>query len=222
MAGFGPPNVRGEGETNRPRRRKPRNRNAASAGTVRPIGRRLWASLAQTAGIGDPAAPPALAGAAQCGVRAGRDGPASGLQPYRPPSRDRPPRQADGRTAKKDALRRCITTMGHRHVRVRQRADRYAHRAPMQGKMCPPAPVPSRPPRSVRGLRRRLFAPGTRAPDPARHGLVALALPTGKHLSSEPGKVTANDGKKAIFGVPAHCVSQPHRGFSPPFRRYSG
>jgi hypothetical protein len=47
------------------------------------------------------------------------------------------PGKRAGQTAKKDALRRCITTMGHRHVRVRQRADRYAHRAPLQGEIVP-------------------------------------------------------------------------------------
>jgi hypothetical protein len=38
-----------------------------------------------------------------------------------------------GRAAKKDALRRCITTMGHRHVRVRRDPDRYAHLTVTQG-----------------------------------------------------------------------------------------
>src|SRR5437588_5144627 len=38
-----------------------------------------------------------------------------------------------GRAAKKDALRRCITTMGHRHVRVRRDPDRYADLPATQG-----------------------------------------------------------------------------------------
>src|SRR5438309_1052919 len=38
-----------------------------------------------------------------------------------------------GRAAKKDALRRCITTMGHRHVRVRREPDRYADPPGTQG-----------------------------------------------------------------------------------------
>src|SRR5215469_10748652 len=40
-----------------------------------------------------------------------------------------------GRAAKKDALRRCITTMGHRHVRVRREPDRYAYLAATQGRI---------------------------------------------------------------------------------------
>jgi hypothetical protein len=40
-----------------------------------------------------------------------------------------------GRAAKKDALRRCITTMGHRHVRVRRDPDRYAHLLATQGEI---------------------------------------------------------------------------------------
>ena len=77
-----------------------------------------------------------------------------------------PSRQRAGRTAKKDALRRCITTMGHRHVRVRQRADRYAHCAPMQGEMYRSDAGRVSAPAVGSGARRRLFAPGTRVPLP--------------------------------------------------------
>ena len=78
----------------------------------------------------------ARAGGCRGGRRQGRAlRPSSGLQPYRPPSRDRPHERWDGRTAKKDALRRCITTMGHRHVRVRQRPDRYAAIRRMQAEI---------------------------------------------------------------------------------------
>src|SRR4051794_3533562 len=57
-----------------------------------------------------------------------------------------------GRAAQKDALRRCITTMGHRHVRVRQRVDRYAHPTAMQGETAPGEQDRSAAARQVRSL----------------------------------------------------------------------
>ena len=58
-----------------PRRRKPGNETQRAPGgsAVRAAPRGVGS--AQTAWIGDPAAPPTQAGAAENGVRAGRDGP---------------------------------------------------------------------------------------------------------------------------------------------------
>ena len=109
-------------------------------GPIRPCIRAAPSSgvgSAQTAWIDGPAAPPAQAGAAEDGVRAGRYGPDRDCNHIDLPLGTGPIGKWPGRTAKKDALRRCITTMGHRHVRVRQRADRYAHPAPMQGEIAP-------------------------------------------------------------------------------------
>ena len=142
--------------------------NAARAGTDRllPAARR-GVSLSSDCLDRKPGHP-ARAGGCRAIRRQGRARwPCLGLQPYRPPSRDRslPDTRAD-RTAKKDALRRCITTRGHRHVRVRQRADRYAHCAPMQGEMYRSDAGRVSAPAVGSGARRRLFAPGTRVPLP--------------------------------------------------------
>jgi len=56
------------------------------------------------------------------------------VQPYRPPSRDRPTTTG---SSKKDALRRCITTMGHRHVRLRRELIKYAQFRATQVFLCP-------------------------------------------------------------------------------------
>ena len=81
------------------------------------------------AGGGPAAAATGDADQARGDVGPGRDGPVSESNHNRH-SLSGPVHETG--SAKKDALRRCITTKGHRHVRVRRESDTYAEMMEMQ------------------------------------------------------------------------------------------